>query len=81
MSSHDPSFEKTQRLSSLKIGLQGAFGPHHVSPRGLGAALLNCAVCVEGIVTKCTTVRPKVMSSRHYCPATAKFTTKEYEHP
>lgn len=33
---------------------------------------------MEGIVTKCSIVRPKVMSSTHYCPATSKFTTKEY---
>ena len=33
---------------------------------------------MEGIVTKCSIVRPKVMSSTHYCPTTSKFTTKEY---
>lgn len=52
----DPTFAKTMPLSLLKIGLQGAFGSHHVSPRGLGAPLLNSAVCVEGIVTKCATL-------------------------
>jgi DNA replication licensing factor MCM3 len=78
VASQDPTFAKTQPLSALKVGLQGAFGANHVSPRGLGASLLNAAVCVEGIVTKCTQVRPKVLRSTHYCPATAKFTSKEY---
>lgn len=75
---NDPTYAKTVSNALLKIGVQGSFGSHHVSPRGLGAPLLNSLVCVEGIVTKCTTVRPKVMKSMHYCPATAKFTTKEY---
>ena len=74
----DPSFAKTQPLTALRIGVQGSFGAHHVSPRGLTAPLLNSLVCVEGIVTKCTTVRPKVLRSTHYCPTTAKFTQKEY---
>ena len=74
----DPSFAKTQPLTALRIGVQGSFGSHHVSPRGLTAPLLNSLVCVEGIVTKCTTVRPKVLKSTHYCPTTAKFTQKEY---
>ena len=56
VASQDPTFAKTQPLSALKVGLQGAFGANHVSPRGLGASLLNAAVCVEGIVTKCTQV-------------------------
>ena len=47
-------------LSQIKIGVEGSFGSHHVSPRGLTATLLNSLVCVEGIVTKCSTVRPKV---------------------
>ena len=74
----DPTYAKTTPLAGLRIGVQGSFGAHHVSPRGLTAALLNSLVCVEGIVTKCTTVRPKVLRSTHYCPTTAKFTSKEY---
>ena len=34
---NDPSYAKTVPMSSLKIGVQGSFGAHHVSPRGLGA--------------------------------------------
>ena len=78
LTSQDPAFAKQVPLSLVRIGVQGSFGAHHVSPRGLNASLLNSLVCVEGIVTKCTTVRPKVLKSTHYCPATAKFTSKEY---
>ncbi|KAL3916148.1 MAG: hypothetical protein SGPRY_006945 [Prymnesium sp.] len=56
---HDPSYAKQGALSKLHIGVHGSFGSHHVSPRGLTASLLNSLVCVEGIVTKCSLVRPK----------------------
>ena len=58
---------RTRPLSQIKIGIQGSFGSHHVSPRGLTATLLNCLVCVEGIVTKCSIVRPKVCTSCDDC--------------
>ncbi|QHO60076.1 DNA replication licensing factor [Arachis hypogaea] len=35
-------------------------------------------VCVEGIVTKCSLVRPKVVKSVHFCPTTRQFTSREY---
>jgi DNA replication licensing factor MCM3 len=76
--SQDAGYSKVAPLSQIKIGVTGAFGSHHVSPRGLTATLLNSLVTVEGIVTKCTVVRPKVSTSVHYCPATAKFSSKEY---
>jgi hypothetical protein len=37
----------------LQVGLDGNFGLHHVTPRGLRADLLNKIVCLEGIITKC----------------------------
>lgn len=35
-------------------------------------------VCVEGIVTKLSLVRPKVVRSVHYCPATNKVIERKY---
>uniref|UniRef100_A0A4W5PNX6 DNA replication licensing factor MCM3 n=1 Tax=Hucho hucho TaxID=62062 RepID=A0A4W5PNX6_9TELE len=60
------------------VGLEGSFGNKHVSPRTLTSRLLGSMVCVEGIVTKCSLVRPKVVRSVHYCPATKKTMERKY---
>nr|AAH56718.1 MCM3 minichromosome maintenance deficient 3 (S. cerevisiae) [Danio rerio] len=60
------------------IGLEGSFGSKHVSPRTLTSRLLGSMVCLEGIVTKCSLVRPKVVRSVHYCPATKKTMERKY---
>uniref|UniRef100_A0A8C5C8Q2 DNA replication licensing factor MCM3 n=1 Tax=Gadus morhua TaxID=8049 RepID=A0A8C5C8Q2_GADMO len=60
------------------IGLEGSFGAKHVTPRSLTARLLGGMVCVEGIITKCSLVRPKVVRSVHYCPATKKTSERKY---
>ncbi|XP_041715999.1 DNA replication licensing factor MCM3 [Coregonus clupeaformis] len=60
------------------VGLEGSFGNKHVSPRTLTSRLLGSIVCVEGIVTKCSLVRPKVVRSVHYCPATKKTMERKY---
>ena len=38
-----------------------------MSPRELNCTHLNALVAVDGIATKCSTVRPKVARSVHYC--------------
>eukprot|EP00945_MAST-04E_sp_MAST-4E-sp1_P006148 g6148.t1 len=60
------------------VGFEGSFGTNHVTPRGLRSHLLGRMVCVEGIVTKASLVRPKVMKSVHYCPITKKQVNREY---
>nr|XP_020472677.1 DNA replication licensing factor MCM3 [Monopterus albus] len=60
------------------IGLEGSFGSKHVTPRTLTSRLLGSMVCVEGIITKCSLVRPKVVRSVHYCPATKKTMERKY---
>ncbi|XP_020487113.1 DNA replication licensing factor MCM3 [Labrus bergylta] len=60
------------------IGLEGSFGTKHVTPRTLTSRLLGSMVCVEGIITKCSLVRPKVVRSVHYCPATKKTMERKY---
>ncbi|KAJ1766557.1 MCM DNA helicase complex subunit [Coemansia sp. RSA 1813] len=62
----------------VAAGFRGSFGAHHLTPRGLRARLLGQLVCVEGIVTRCSLVRPKVVRSVHYSEATKTFYAKSY---
>ncbi|PCH33329.1 ATP dependent DNA helicase [Wolfiporia cocos MD-104 SS10] len=62
----------------FRVGLSGSFGDHHVSPRTLRAAQLGTTICLEGIVTRCSLVRPKMLKSVHYCPETRLFHAREY---
>ncbi|KAF5384042.1 hypothetical protein D9757_006986 [Collybiopsis confluens] len=71
--------EKFTLKKSYKIGLSGSFGDHHVSPRTLHSAHLGKVISLEGIVTRCSLVRPKMMTSTHYCPETRQFWEKSYD--
>ncbi|XP_076803455.1 zygotic DNA replication licensing factor mcm3-like [Clavelina lepadiformis] len=60
------------------VGFEGSFGSKHVTPRTLTSSYLGNLVCIEGIITKCSLVRPKVVRSVHYCPATKKTLDRKY---
>ena len=62
----------------MMVGFEGSFGSHHCSPRTLKAHLLCRLVCVDGIVTKCSLVRPKLVQSVHYCAKTSKVSKTEF---
>ncbi|KAJ3677518.1 hypothetical protein LUZ60_003242 [Juncus effusus] len=62
----------------ILVGFSGPFGFHKVTPRDLMSSFIGSMVCVEGIVTKCSLVRPKVVKSVHYCPTTQQFMSREY---
>jgi DNA replication licensing factor MCM3 len=74
----DPSFEKVLNAKELQVGFEGCLAPHTVSPRGLNSSLLNSLVQVEGIVIKCSSVRPKLVRSVQYCPKTQEYSMREY---
>ncbi|KAK4488175.1 hypothetical protein RD792_003918 [Penstemon davidsonii] len=62
----------------ILVGLEGPFVSRRVTPRELLSGFIGSMVCVEGIITKCSLVRPKVVKSVHFCPTTEKFTVREY---
>ena len=62
----------------IHVGIEGSFGTHRTTPRFLNSNLLGQLVCVEGIVTRCSLVRPKIVQSVHYCAETNKFSRQEY---
>lgn len=63
---------------SFRVGFTGSFGDHHVSPRTLNASHLGKMISLEGIITRCSLVRPKMLKSVHYCPDTSMFHHREY---
>ncbi|KAJ1910819.1 MCM DNA helicase complex subunit [Tieghemiomyces parasiticus] len=62
----------------LHVGFKGSFGEHHLNPRSLRATFIGKLVCLEGIVTRCSLVRPKVLRSVHYCEQTKGFLARDY---
>lgn len=72
----DPKFLKEGE--QVVVGFDGPFVSRRVTPRDLLSQFIGSMVCVEGIVTKCSLVRPKVVKSVHFCPLTGKFTSREY---
>eukprot|EP00771_Trimastix_marina_P002785 gnl/Trimastix_PCT/3943.p1 GENE.gnl/Trimastix_PCT/3943~~gnl/Trimastix_PCT/3943.p1 ORF type:complete len:708 (+),score=143.66 gnl/Trimastix_PCT/3943:166-2289(+) len=63
---------------TIDVRVVGHFGKHKVTPRGLSSSFLSAFVCVEGIVTKCSIVRPAVTRSVHYSEALQKFIERDY---
>ncbi|XP_050537299.1 DNA replication licensing factor MCM3 [Daktulosphaira vitifoliae] len=60
------------------VAFEGSFGSRHVTPRTLSSKFLGNLVCLEGIVTKCSLVRPKIVRSVHFCPVTKKTIERRY---
>ena len=56
----------------------GAFGEFSCNPRTLGSQHLNRMVSLEGIVTKCSLVRPKIIQSVHYSERKDRFLARKY---
>ncbi|KAH8597157.1 putative DNA replication licensing factor mcm3 [Bisporella sp. PMI_857] len=57
----------------------GSFGQYACNPRTLSSAHLNHMVSLEGIVTRCSLVRPKVVKSVHYNEKKKIFHFREYK--
>lgn len=74
----DPSFEKVLKTTDIQVGFDGSLGRNSVSPRELNSSLLNSLVEVEGIVTKCSSVRPKLVRAVTYCPDTKQYSSRDY---
>ncbi|KAK4631317.1 DNA replication licensing factor mcm3 [Fulvia fulva] len=56
----------------------GSFGEYACNPRTLSSHYLNHMVSLEGIVTKCSLVRPKVVKSVHWNEKKSTFHFREY---
>ncbi|KAI1381890.1 MCM-domain-containing protein [Hypoxylon crocopeplum] len=56
----------------------GSFGLNACNPRTLSSNHLNHTVSIEGIVTRCSLIRPKVVKSVHYNEKKNIFHFREY---
>ncbi|SCU97178.1 LADA_0H04918g1_1 [Lachancea dasiensis] len=61
-----------------KLSFRGSFGAHALSPRTLNSHHLNKLLSIEGIVTKVSLVRPKLLRSVHYAEKTGRFHYRDY---
>lgn len=66
------------KLQSYYCAFVGAFGENACNPRTISSSHLNRMVSLEGIVTKCSLVRPKIIQSIHYSEKKDKFFARKY---
>ncbi|GAA5860021.1 hypothetical protein JCM1840_001844 [Sporobolomyces johnsonii] len=66
------------KKETFYVGFKGSFGENHATPRTLRSDKLGKMVCLEGIVTRCNLVRPKMQQSVHFCQTTKNFHTRIY---
>lgn len=57
----------------------GSFGLNSCNPRTLSSFHLNHMVSIDGIVTRCSLIRPKITKSVHYNETKNIFHFKEYQ--
>lgn len=62
----------------IKVALSGPVGAQPMSPRSLTSSALRQLVCVEGVATKVSAIKPKVVKSVHYCEATKQHLERQY---
>jgi DNA replication licensing factor MCM3 len=70
-----PSIEKEPEY---KICFEGAFGGSNITPRGLSSATIGQMVRIQGMVTRLTNVKPKLLHSVHYCDQTKMGQSASY---
>lgn len=76
----DPSFphDSYDPNQQYYLSFKGAFGGHSLTPRSIDSSYLSKMVSIEGIVTRASLVRPKVIKSVHYAEKTGRFYAREY---
>jgi DNA replication licensing factor MCM3 len=72
-----PGYDKGND-TQIKVSISGPIGASASSPRQLSSNSLRSLVCVEGVATKVSTIKPKVVQSVHYCPTTKQHQSRDY---
>jgi DNA replication licensing factor MCM3 len=71
-----PGYDKNG--NSVKVALSGPVSATPLSPRGLNSGMLRQLVAVEGVATKVSAIKPKVIKSVHYCAETKQHSERQY---
>lgn len=71
-----PGYDKEN--VKVKVALAGPVGASAASPRSLTSSSLRQLVCVEGVATKVSAIKPKVVKSIHYVPSTKQHQSRDY---
>lgn len=74
----DPHFENIDENQQFHLSFKGSFGGNQVTPRSIASHHLSRMVSIEGIVTRASLVRPKIIRSVHYAEKTNRFYAREY---
>ncbi|CUM54428.1 unnamed protein product [Debaryomyces tyrocola] len=74
----DSRYEAMDENQQFYLSFKGSFGDHQVSPRSINSHHLSQMVSIEGIVTRASLVRPKIIRSVHYAEKTSRFYAREY---
>lgn len=70
--------KQTSEDTMYYCAFSGSFGQYACNPRTLSSTHLNHMISLEGIVTRCSLVRPKVVKSVHYNEKKKLFHFREY---
>lgn len=75
-----PWFEEELRetMQINHVGFSGSLGASSLNPRSICSSFIGKMICIEGIVTSVSLVRPKLKRSVHYCKVEDQFYDKEY---
>ncbi|EJW01607.1 hypothetical protein EDEG_03850, partial [Edhazardia aedis USNM 41457] len=69
---------QTRPAQSRIFQIEGSLGSFNLTPREVNSKFLNKFVCVRGIVTSMSPIKPKILSSVHYCKELNSFYAKTY---
>ncbi|KAG7191968.1 MCM DNA helicase complex subunit [Scheffersomyces spartinae] len=70
---------QTPPSNTFYVLFTGALGSHQVTPRSINSSFLSKMVSIEGIVTRASLIRPKIIKSVHYAEKSGKFYSREYK--
>lgn len=75
---NDRRYDHLDENQQFYLSFKGSFGGNKVTPRTIDSRHLSKMISVEGIVTRASLVRPKIIRSVHYADKTGRFYAREY---